>query len=132
MGCSSSSRQVDTEHLKLYTRKEVSAHNTVTDNWIIIDDMVYDVTEYWRVHPGGPKYFLQWAGKDATLPFREYGHSPFASAQLASLGICVGKVHDDAIFAEEYFQPNANPNYSKVTDIEDAELLKGANPMFCF
>jgi len=58
MGCTSSTRQIDSDSLKSFTRKEVAAHNTATDNWIIIDDLIYDVTEYWRVHPGGPKYFL--------------------------------------------------------------------------
>lgn len=45
---------------------------------IIIDQVIYDVTDYWKVHPGGGVFVLKWAGKDATGPFREYGHSPYA------------------------------------------------------
>jgi cytochrome b involved in lipid metabolism len=61
-----------------FTREEVSKHNTQDDCWIIIDSNVYNLTEYWRVHPGGGHYILKYAGQDATQPFREYNHTPFA------------------------------------------------------
>ena len=59
-------------------RSEVSLHNTPEDCWIVIDSVVYDFSDYWKVHPGGSAFVLKWAGKDATLAFREYGHSPYA------------------------------------------------------
>jgi len=113
------------KHLKFYSRKEVAKHNTITDNWMIIDDKIYDMSDYWRVHPGGAKYFLQWAGKDATLPFRECGHTPFACTQLGTLGVCIGQVKEDNVstaaeeFDEEMYKPIANPVYSAVKDPED-------------
>lgn len=62
---------------------------------MIIDNVVYNVSEYWKVHPGGGHYLKRWAGKDATLVFREFNHTAFASAQLASLGIEVGVIDED-------------------------------------
>ncbi|KAG9130114.1 hypothetical protein Leryth_012858 [Lithospermum erythrorhizon] len=42
-----------TKTLKIYSKEEVSLHNTRTDCWLIIKDKVYDVTSYVEEHPGG-------------------------------------------------------------------------------
>lgn len=72
-------------NITAYTREEISRHNQPNDCWIIIDNIVYNVSEYWKVHPGGGAFLLKYAGKDATLAFREFNHSPFATQQLKSL-----------------------------------------------
>ncbi|XP_058115320.1 cytochrome B5-like protein isoform X2 [Magnolia sinica] len=53
---------------KLYTKAEVSLHNTRTDCWIIIKDKVYDVTPYVEEHPGGDAILVH-AGDDSTEGF---------------------------------------------------------------
>jgi hypothetical protein len=40
-------RFVDPEK-NIYTRQEVQKHNKPDDAWIIIDQVVYDVSEYWK------------------------------------------------------------------------------------
>ncbi|CAN6461698.1 unnamed protein product [Victoria cruziana] len=52
----------------VYTKAEVSRHNTRTDCWIIIKDKVYDVTSYVEEHPGGDA-ILTHAGDDSTEGF---------------------------------------------------------------
>lgn len=43
--------------------REVSEHNTAESCWVVINDTVYDVTEFLPQHPGGESSILSWAGK---------------------------------------------------------------------
>jgi len=54
---------------KKYTMAEVEKHNTEEDVWIIINDKVYDCTEYLELHPGGVDSITINAGADATEDF---------------------------------------------------------------
>ena len=51
---------------KQFTRQEVSSHNTAKDAWVIIDTVVYDITKFASMHPGGELLLLDYAGKDVT------------------------------------------------------------------
>jgi cytochrome b involved in lipid metabolism len=52
-----------------YTMAEVATHSSAKDCWLIIEDVVYDVTNYLEHHPGGPTWLTELAGKDATDGF---------------------------------------------------------------
>ena len=41
-----------------YSCNEISKHNKESSCWIIIDNKVYDVTQFLDKHPGGAKYFF--------------------------------------------------------------------------
>lgn len=47
------------EELDEYTSEEVAQHDDVTSCWIIIDDNVYDTTEYLNIHPAGADQILE-------------------------------------------------------------------------
>ncbi|XP_062191418.1 cytochrome B5-like protein isoform X2 [Phragmites australis] len=53
---------------RIYTKEEVSKHNTRKDCWIIVKDKIYDVTPYVEEHPGGDA-ILNNAGGDSTEGF---------------------------------------------------------------
>mmetsp|Transcript_21064 Transcript_21064/g.29507 ORF Transcript_21064/g.29507 Transcript_21064/m.29507 type:complete len:603 (+) Transcript_21064:258-2066(+) len=56
-----------------FTLEEVSKHNSEKDLWVIIDDLVFDITDYVAQHPGGLK-ILNNAGGDSTLGFKGPQH----------------------------------------------------------
>jgi len=58
----------------IYTREEVSRHNTQEDCWIIIHGKVYNITSWVEQHPGGA-IILANAGGDSTHMFEEMGHT---------------------------------------------------------
>lgn len=54
---------------KKFTLQEVEQHNTEEDCWIVVNDRVYDATEYLELHPGGVDSITINAGADSTDDF---------------------------------------------------------------
>ncbi|XP_022163296.1 cytochrome b5-like [Myzus persicae] len=63
------------KEVKKYSMAEVVANANATNPWIVINDSIYDVTEFLNDHPGGEEVLLEQAGKDATEEFEDVGHS---------------------------------------------------------
>ncbi len=57
---------------KIITFDEIKKHNQANDCWIIIENKVYDVTNY-RNHPGGRTAIENYCGQDATNAFQTKG-----------------------------------------------------------
>ena len=57
-----------------YTTAEIATHASLNDLWVIIDDKVYDLTDYVDEHPGGTDAIAKNAGKDATVGFKGPQH----------------------------------------------------------
>ncbi|PGH16461.1 hypothetical protein AJ79_01792 [Helicocarpus griseus UAMH5409] len=55
--------------------REVGAHKSANDCWIVVDNQVWDVTDFLSEHPGGPSIILKYAGRDATKPYSDI-HPP--------------------------------------------------------
>jgi|GEM_PF-911258 len=55
-----------------YTAQEVTTHSKTTDCWTIVDDVIYDITEYIVDHPGG-EIIATICGKDGTQEFKNQG-----------------------------------------------------------
>lgn len=56
----------------IYTWEEVAKHNTQYDMWVIVNDKVYDVTDWVDKHPGGVELLRLVAGRDITVAFDSY------------------------------------------------------------
>uniref|UniRef100_A0A182WHP5 Cytochrome b5 heme-binding domain-containing protein n=1 Tax=Anopheles minimus TaxID=112268 RepID=A0A182WHP5_9DIPT len=106
-----------------YTLAEVALRNgkAGSPTWIVIRDSVYDVTQYMVDHPGGSEMIAEWAGKDGTKDFDDFGHSSDAMRLLKTLQIGVLVVSDQA--------KNRNKNVTSVQpkmaeDLTEEELMK--------
>lgn len=65
------------------TKSEIAQHNTRTSMWIIVRGVVFDVTAFVSLHPGGASVISQFAGRDATELFnRQHGDSRSAWDRL--------------------------------------------------
>jgi cytochrome b involved in lipid metabolism len=64
---------------------EVSEHDTQEDCWIIINNKVYDVTNYLKYHPGKPETITPYCGKDATNAFQTKNKSKPHSQNATNL-----------------------------------------------
>lgn len=72
----------------IITRSETILHNTKDDCWLIIQNNVYDFTNFIKIHPGGSDILLSRAGEDATSYFiSKHGKNPAVIKQLESLKI---------------------------------------------
>eukprot|EP01133_Synstelium_polycarpum_P014033 gene14033-16542_t len=73
--------------------KEQFKHQVVAEGkqWIIIADVIYDVTDFIVKHPGGKQYINDYIGKDATRAFdgAVYNHSYAARNILDTLRVAV-------------------------------------------
>eukprot|EP00755_Sulcionema_specki_P005679 Sspe_Gene.33432::Locus_16323_Transcript_1_1_Confidence_1.000_Length_1750::g.33432::m.33432 len=50
---------------------EVAKHTSPGDMWIVVDGLVYDISKFAAMHPGGERVLKGYAGKDATEVFYE-------------------------------------------------------------
>ena len=66
---------------KYYSQKEIEKHNSEKDGWTIINNKVYDITNWINIHPGG-KIILNALGKDGTNMFKYYNHPDYAKRIL--------------------------------------------------
>ncbi|XP_041975035.1 cytochrome b5-like [Aricia agestis] len=60
---------------KTFKRAELASRNSKADAVFVIDNRVYDVTQFLDDHPGGHEVLLNVAGGDATEDFEDVGHS---------------------------------------------------------
>jgi cytochrome b involved in lipid metabolism len=49
-----------------YTWEDVVAHDNENSMWIVADNKVYDVTKFWKRHPGGSYLVKSKAATDTT------------------------------------------------------------------
>ncbi|KAJ5162805.1 Cytochrome b5 [Penicillium coprophilum] len=84
-----------------YTLKDVAAHNTKGDIWMVIHGQVFDLTEYIQDHPGGADALIEVAGTDATAAYEDVGHSEDAREIMQPF--LVGTLKD----AQQYVRPKA-------------------------
>lgn len=77
----------------LYSREEVSKHDSASDAWVIVDGRVYNITPFLDSHPGGLGVTEEYLGADISDVIRSpdvHRHSHTAFDLLPQY--CIGKV----------------------------------------
>jgi len=64
-----STQVIQKETLTNNTKEEVAKHTTDTDCWIVINNKVYDLSNYAQKHQGGVDSIVNYCGKDGTQSF---------------------------------------------------------------
>ncbi|CAK7213203.1 hypothetical protein SBRCBS47491_001722 [Sporothrix bragantina] len=82
--------------LPLLTVDDIAAHNRLDDLWLVVDNVVYDLTEFADHHPGGTDILLRFAGRDATRVYSRIHAPSLISAEL-SLEKHVGRLDEASI-----------------------------------
>jgi len=68
-----------------YTMAQVRANNTAANCWAVIDDSVYDLTNWIKSHPGGSGAIVGLCGTDGSSSFSaKHGNQSRPAAQLNS------------------------------------------------
>lgn len=80
--------------LKKITNEELKLHNKVkpdgkADLWVLINGKVYDMSEFYTKHPGGPDIIEELAGKDGSQSFNDAAHPAASKRELETY--CVGE-----------------------------------------
>lgn len=70
--------------LPTFRWEEIQKHNVRTDQWLVVNRKVYNVTKWARRHPGGHRVLGHYAGEDATV--RVWGLSRHLSLLQAGVG----------------------------------------------
>ena len=81
-----------------FSEEEVKKHNKEGDCWIIIDEVVYDVSKFVNSHPGGKGVILKLAGKNVTEEFYDFHSRDVMSkyGEKLRIGTLIGH-HNDAL-----------------------------------
>lgn len=73
-----------------YSLSEIAKHGDATSCWTMIEDKVYDLTEYIEKHPGGSKAILAICGEDGTSSFNAMPAGVMTAARLALSKFVIG------------------------------------------
>ena len=88
------SSEIDIDSLPEYTMEDVEKHDSKEKGvWIVLNNLVYDVTPFLPLHPGGAGFLLEVAGEDATQEFEAAIHSE--SARMKAKEFLIGKLKKD-------------------------------------
>nr|OQO20478.1 hypothetical protein B0A51_10600 [Rachicladosporium sp. CCFEE 5018] len=71
-------------HPRLITVEEIKKHNTIEACWLVINDEVWDLSEFAPDHPGGGEIIYKHAGRDASSSYNGIHAQSVLSSNLDS------------------------------------------------
>ncbi|PYH67354.1 cytochrome B2 [Aspergillus vadensis CBS 113365] len=114
---------------KRISAAEVAQHCSASDCWVVINDEIWDVTEFAPEHPGGSGAILRYAGQDASQAYNEV-HTPDLISKTLTTDKLIGhldqsssptKPHNNSV-REAAPPPNKSP-LSTILSAHDFESV---------
>ncbi|CAG7984736.1 unnamed protein product [Penicillium olsonii] len=93
---------------KVLSAQQISEHKTSEDCWVVVNNQVWDVTDFLEEHPGGSNIILKYAGSDATKAYSEV-HAPSVMKNNLDAEKLKGVLDESTIDAEWAKPPEQNP-----------------------
>ncbi|XP_039209099.1 acyl-CoA (8-3)-desaturase-like isoform X3 [Crotalus tigris] len=93
------------------------------ERWLVIDRKVYDVSRFYRRHPGGSRTIASFAGQDATDPFTAF-HVDKTLVRKHMASLLIGELAPD--------QPSFEPSKNKLLVEDFRELVSTVEKMGLF
>ncbi|KAF2876861.1 FMN-dependent dehydrogenase-domain-containing protein [Massariosphaeria phaeospora] len=98
--------------------EDIKKHSSKEDCWIVVDDVVWDITDFVPSHPGGHDIIYRHAGYDASAAYNAI-HSPSLISKTLGPTKCRGKV--DSTTSSALLKPPP-------TEAAQPKLVLGAKP----
>lgn len=115
-------------HLPMISPEEVAKHTTADSCWFICRGLVYDATEFLKIHPGGASSILLSGGTDCTDEFESI-HSTKAWKMLEEycIGVCTAASVDTAANPQAPASPPASTKKTMSTSDVATTALDGSS-----
>ncbi|XP_077615126.1 fatty acid desaturase 2-like protein FADS2B [Crocuta crocuta] len=117
--------------LNVYSWQEIQKHNQETDQWLVINRKVYDVTSWANRHPGGRRILNHYAGEDATDVFRAM-HLDLDFVKLYLKPLLIGELAPEEPSQERNKSPQLVKDFQELRRTLEAMNMFTANPVFFF
>ncbi len=122
-----------TNQLKDITREELEQHDEKSKKqWILVDGLVCDITEYKFEHPGGEDIMLEHAGADATESFENAGHSSNAREKMRALAVGKMSGYEEKKTTKTTTSSSSSTSTSTTTTTSSSNLAYVAIPLIVF
>jgi cytochrome b involved in lipid metabolism len=106
----------DENELRTITLDEIALHNMEDDIWMALHGMVYDLTEYALIHPGGAVFITGVAGTDASDVYDEF--HPLSLLPLVEQYV-IGVFWEEETTSTLPMSPGNSPTVADFPDSED-------------
>ncbi|XP_020286089.1 cytochrome b5-like [Pseudomyrmex gracilis] len=105
----------------IYTLEEVARHNHENDLWMILHGSVYNLTSFYKKHPGGEEVLLDLAGGDGTTCFDNIGHSH--EAKMLREQFKIGELIEDDAGAGDNTKKDESSRDANSTDDDNWDYV---------
>nr|XP_033784316.1 acyl-CoA (8-3)-desaturase isoform X1 [Geotrypetes seraphini] len=115
----------------LFTWDEVQQRSGRQERWLVIDRKVYDISQFCRRHPGGPRVISHYAGQDATDPFMAF-HIDKVLVRKHMNSLLIGELAPDQPSIEPAKNASLTKEFRELRTVVEKMGLMKPNHLFFF